>query len=88
MAFPLSIFNLVGPITNEDESICVILNGEIYNFQELREDLWNKGHTFRTLTDTEVLVHGYEEYGISFIEQLNGMFAADLGSKEERILFI
>lgn len=76
------------PITNEDESICVILNGEIYNFQELREDLWNKGHTFRTLTDTEVLVHGYEEYGISFIEQLNGMFAAAIWDQKKKEFFL
>ncbi|WCL56032.1 asparagine synthase (glutamine-hydrolyzing) [Bacillus safensis] len=76
------------PITNEDDSICVILNGEIYNFKELRENLWNKGHLFRTETDTEVLVHGYEEYGISFVEQLNGMFAAAIWDKKKKALYL
>ncbi|MCC9087183.1 MULTISPECIES: asparagine synthase (glutamine-hydrolyzing) [Bacillus] len=76
------------PMTNEDDSIFVILNGEIYNFQELREDLWNKGHTFRTQTDTEVLVHGYEEYGISFIEQLNGMFSAAIWDRKKKVFYL
>jgi asparagine synthase (glutamine-hydrolysing) len=62
------------PIFNEDGSIAVIFNGEIYNHQQLREDL-SHTHTFTTDTDTEVLVHLYEEYGSSFVEQLRGMFA-------------
>ena len=63
------------PIANEDDSIFVILNGEIYNFQELRSELLEKGHMFRTSSDTEVVVHLYEEEGIGFVERLDGMFA-------------
>ena len=62
----LSIIDLEGghqPITNEDETIWVVLNGEIYNFQELREQLIEKGHSFKTRSDTEVIVHLYEEEG-------------------------
>ncbi|MGE6631481.1 asparagine synthase (glutamine-hydrolyzing) [Bacillus sp. NPDC077027] len=76
------------PIENEDGTVLVILNGEIYNFQELRDDLWKKGHIFRTKTDTEVIVHGYEEYGISFIDQLNGMFAAAIWDKEKQVFYL
>jgi len=63
------------PISNEDDSIFVILNGEIYNFQSLREELSVKGHKFRTNSDTEVIVHLYEEDGIEFVKRLDGMFA-------------
>jgi len=63
------------PIANEDESIFVILNGEIYNFQKLRADLSRKGHRFRTSSDTEVVVHLYEEEGLEFVKRLDGMFA-------------
>ena len=62
----LSIIDLVGgsqPIYNEDRSVRTVYNGEIYNFRELRTDLEARGHRFRTRTDTEVIVHGYEEYG-------------------------
>lgn len=72
----LSIIDLEGgkqPIYNEDHSIMVIFNGEIYNYQELREELEN--HTFLTKTDTEVLVHGYEEWGVNLVSKLRGMFA-------------
>ena len=62
------------PIHNEDETIEVILNGEIYNFKELREELEDK-HEFYTNSDTEVLVHLYEDYGERSVEKLNGMFA-------------
>ena len=61
----LSIIDLSNgkqPMFNEDGSIAVVYNGEIYNFQEIREDLVNKGHSFKTNSDTEILVHGYEEY--------------------------
>src|SRR3989344_5407305 len=62
------------PIFNEDESIVVVYNGEIYNFKELREELEKKGHKFYTNSDTEVIVHAYEEHGKNFVEKLNGCF--------------
>jgi asparagine synthase (glutamine-hydrolysing) len=73
----LSIIDLGGghqPIANEDETIWVVFNGEIYNYVELRAELEARGHRFRTRTDTEVLVHAYEEYGDDFPARLNGMF--------------
>lgn len=63
------------PMTNEDGTVWIIYNGEVYNFQELHDDLAARGHTFRSRTDTEVIVHGYEEYGPAFVEKLRGMFA-------------
>ena len=74
----LSIIDLAGgaqPIANEDRSIWVTFNGEIFNYIELRADLEGRGHRFRTRTDTEVLVHAYEEFGDDFVHQLNGQFA-------------
>lgn len=74
----LSIIDVQGghqPISNEDHSVHVILNGEIYNHHELRRSLLQRGHTFRTHSDTEVIVHLYEEYGRSCLEFLDGMFA-------------
>jgi len=77
------------PIHNEDETIWVILNGEIYNFLELRQDLENKGHRFYTKTDTEIIIHLYEEYGPKSFELLNGMFGFALwDSREERFLIV
>ena len=77
----LSIIDLDGghqPIANEDQTIWVVNNGEIYNFQQLREELMRKGHRFSTHSDTEVLVHLYEEHGESFLEHVEGMFAVAL----------
>ena len=77
----LSIVDLSGgvqPMCNEDSTIWVSFNGEIFNFIELRKDLEAAGHVFRTQSDTEVIVHAYEEYGDEFVEQLNGQFAIAL----------
>jgi asparagine synthase (glutamine-hydrolysing) len=74
----LSIIDVKGgsqPIYNEDNTVWTVFNGEIYNFKDIRKELQSKGHIFKTNTDTEVIVHGYEEYGSDFVKQLNGMFA-------------
>ena len=87
----LSIIDIEGgkqPIHNEDETIWVIFNGEIFNFIELREDLQKKGHHFYTKTDTEVIVHLYEEYGSSFVSHLNGQFAIALWDKKSKTLIL
>ena len=63
------------PIHNEDKSVWVVLNGEIYNYTELRADLESKGHLFYTHADTEAIVHAYEEYGCDVPKYLHGMFA-------------
>jgi asparagine synthase (glutamine-hydrolysing) len=86
----LSIIDLAGghqPITNEDGSCVVVQNGEIYNYRELKRELEGRGHRFATDCDTEVLVHGYEEWGEGFVERLRGMFAIALWDKRrERLL--
>ncbi|MCR5806441.1 MAG: asparagine synthase (glutamine-hydrolyzing) [Oscillospiraceae bacterium] len=75
------------PIFNEDGSLVLMFNGEIYNYMELREELISKGHTFRTKTDSEVLVHGYEEYGEELLQKLRGMFAFIIWDKNKKELF-
>ncbi|WDP90777.1 MAG: asparagine synthase (glutamine-hydrolyzing) [Desulfobacter sp.] len=86
----LSIIDISGgkqPIYNEDNTVRVILNGEIYNFKKLRQELESKGHLFKTRSDTESIVHAYEEYGIDFPLYLNGMFATVIHDlKKKRIL--
>ncbi|MBN1586237.1 MAG: asparagine synthase (glutamine-hydrolyzing), partial [Candidatus Omnitrophica bacterium] len=74
----LQIIDIEGghqPLSNADESTWVVFNGEIYNFRELRAELERKGHKFRTCSDTEVLVHAYDEHGDEFLQYLRGMFA-------------
>lgn len=87
----LSIIDLVTghqPISNESGEIWVIFNGEIYNFRELRQELEKKGHHFRTSSDTEVLIHLYEEKGENFLSFLNGMFAIALWDKKNEIFIL
>ena len=87
----LSIIDLAGghqPIFNEDNSKCIIFNGEIYNFMELREQLLLKGHKFSTRSDTETILHAYEEWGESCVEHLRGMFAFAIWDKTGKKLFV
>lgn len=75
------------PMFNADKSICIIYNGEVYNFVELRKSLESEGYSFRSNCDTEVLLAAYEEYGISFLNMLNGMFAfAIYDSREDKVI--
>ncbi|MBR2927907.1 MAG: asparagine synthase (glutamine-hydrolyzing) [Oscillospiraceae bacterium] len=86
----LSIIDLEGghqPIYNEDQNLVITFNGEIYNFQTLREELISKGHVFSTRTDTEVLLHGYEEWGKELPKKLRGMFAFVIYDRREQTLF-
>jgi len=74
----LSIIDLQGgrqPMSNEDNSIWIVFNGEIYNFLELREVLIKRSHIFKTKSDTEVIIHAYEEWGPECVKKLRGMFA-------------
>lgn len=75
------------PIFNEDGSLVIVFNGEIYNYQEIRKNLVDAGHIFRTNTDTEVLIHGYEEYGEKMLNMLRGMFSFVIWDKNKRELF-
>ncbi|HQA05544.1 MAG TPA: asparagine synthase (glutamine-hydrolyzing), partial [Clostridiales bacterium] len=86
----LSIIDLEGgkqPILNEDGTKVLVYNGEIYNFKDIRKELIEKGHVFATNSDSEVILHGYEEYGEKVCEKLRGMFAFAIWDKKEKTLF-
>ncbi|OTA29190.1 asparagine synthase (glutamine-hydrolyzing) [Alloscardovia macacae] len=86
----LSIIDLAGgdqPIYNEDKSLCITFNGEIYNYQPLREELLALGHTFSTHADTEVILHGYEQWGTHLLNRLRGMFAFVIWNSKTHELF-
>jgi asparagine synthase (glutamine-hydrolysing) len=76
------------PMTNEDGSLRIVFNGEIYNFQSLREDLQQKGHVFHSESDTETILHFYEEEGVACLQRLRGMFAFALWDAKHRTLFL
>lgn len=87
----LSIIDVEGgrqPLFNEDRTVCLVFNGEIYNYRELRQSLLAKGHRFRSATDGEVLVHLWEDHGPGFLEHLNGMFALALHDARRRRLLL
>ncbi len=88
----LSIIDLAGghqPLSNEDGRVWIVYNGEIYNYADLQRDLKARGHTFRTRSDTETIVHLYEEYGDAFVERLRGMFAfAIWDGRRKRLLLV
>ena len=75
------------PMYNEDGSVVIVYNGEIYNFMELRDELIAKGHIFKTHCDTEVIIHGYEEWGNKVAEKLRGMFAFVIWDKKTNVLY-
>jgi asparagine synthase (glutamine-hydrolysing) len=86
----LSIIDLSGgrqPMCNEDGNVWVIFNGEIYNFRSLHDDLAARGHRFRTRSDTEAIVHAWEEYGERCVEKLRGMFAFAIWDERQHVLF-
>lgn len=86
----LSIIDLEGskqPMSNEDGTKIITFNGEIYNYQELRNDLINKGHIFKTNGDTETILHGYEEYGSEILNKMRGMFAFAIWDTKSKKLF-
>ena len=76
------------PMYNEDQSVCISYNGEIYNFKDLRHDLETAGHHFVSDTDTEVLVHGYEQWGLELLQKINGQFSFCIYDKNRRKLFL
>ncbi len=87
----LSIIDLAGghqPMSDAEETVWVILNGEIYNFKELRAELEGRGHYFRTRSDTEVIIHGYKEWGIDVLNHLNGMFGLAIWDVNEKRLVV
>jgi asparagine synthase (glutamine-hydrolysing) len=87
----LSILDLAGghqPMTNEDQTLWITFNGEIFNYVELREELIGKGHRFATRSDTEVILHAYEEYGEDCVRAFNGQWAFAIWNSRERTLFL
>jgi len=87
----LSIIDLAGghqPISNEDNTVHIVYNGELYNFKEIREKLINKGHRFKTTSDTESILHNYEEKGLKLFNDLNGMFAFAIWDSNAKSLLI
>lgn len=87
----LSIIDLTSgtmPLSNSDSSFWIVFNGEIFNYIELKEELLKKNHVFKTTTDTEVIVHLYEEYGPAFLNKLNGQFAIAIWDKNKQELFL
>ena len=87
----LSIIDLAlgnQPLANENKSVWSVCNGEIYNFREIKDKLLKKGHIFHTQTDTEILPHAYEEWGIDLVRRLNGMFAFALWDAQAKKLFL
>ena len=87
----LSIIDISGghqPLYNEDQSVVVAFNGEIYNFQELASSLQEAGHQFNTRSDTEVIVHAWEEWGVESVKKFRGMFAFALWDRKKRLLFL
>ena len=88
----LSIIDIDGgkqPISNETHDIWTVFNGEIYNYKEIQSELIKKGHKFQTNSDTETIVHAYEEYGLDFVKVLRGMFAIAIWDyKQNKIILI
>src|SRR5208282_3244037 len=87
----LSIIDLAGghqPMSDQEESVWVIFNGEIYNFHEVRRELEGYGHAFRTNSDTEVIIHGYKQWGDEVLNRLNGMFGLAIWDVRKRRLVL
>ena len=87
----LSIIDLEGgkqPLYNEDHTVVVTFNGEIFNFMEVEKELLARGHIFRTRCDTEVIVHAWEEWGVECLKRFNGMFAFAVWDQNKRTLFV
>src|SRR5437762_3328118 len=86
----LSIIDLAGghqPMADAEETVWVVFNGEIYNFPDLRRELESFGHVFRTLSDTEVIIHGYKQWGTEVLNRLNGMFGLAIwDARKERLI--
>jgi len=87
----LSIIDIDGgkqPLYNEDRSMCIVYNGEVYNHGALKAELTGLGHNFRTKTDTEVILHAYEQWGPQCVKRFNGMFAIAIWDEKKKTLFM